>query len=159
VTRLLVALLAAVLALVEASIAPGAAVAVLPLTLIACWGVLRGADEVMAAALAMAVPLGVLSEARLGWFILALLPLLLTLVMVPHGAQRARGAAIGAAVAGGSSLAFGLVLLLAAGQPRALPAEVPALLAASSVTALLTGFGVLLLWRWRARPHAQGLFA
>lgn len=158
-TRLIVALLAAALTLFEVAVTPYGVLPVLPLALIACWGVLRRAHEVLPAALAVAVPLGVTSEERLGWFILAMLPLLLALALAECGRQRGRGAAIAAAVAGSGSLACGLVLLLAAGQPRAIPSEMPALLAASSVTALLTGLGVLLLWRWRARTRTQGLFA
>ncbi|MFA7296531.1 MAG: hypothetical protein WC211_05005 [Dehalococcoidia bacterium] len=158
-TRLLVALIAGVLALVEVSVAAGSASAVLPLALIACWGVLRGVDEVVLAAPTVALALGVTSEERVGWFLLALIPLLIALVLVERGRQRGRSAAVGAAVAGGGSLAYGIVLLLAAGQPRALPAAAPALLAVSSVTALLSALGVLLLWRWRAQTHTRGLFA
>jgi len=159
VTTLLVALLAGALTLVEVAVTPAGGAPVLPLALIACWGVLRGAHEVMPAAAVVAIPLGVTSQERLGWFILALLPLLLALLLVTHGTQRARGAAIGAAVAGGGSLAYGVVLLLVAGPARALPGAMPALLAVSSVTALLAGLGVLLLWPWRTRTRVQGLFA
>jgi hypothetical protein len=103
------------------------------------------------------VPLGLLSEERVGWFIIALLPLLLALALMARDEQRARNAAIGAAIAGGGCTAFGLVLLLTVEHPRAVAAEVPALLAASGVAAMLAGFGVFALWQWRARTH--GLFA
>ena len=156
-TRLALALLAASAAIIEASIAPGFAPGVLPIALIAAWGVLRGVDEVMLAAPAIAVPLGVMSQERIGWFVIATLPLLLALVVARRSDERMRSVVLGAAIAGSGSAAFGLVLLLIAGHPRTLSSEVPTLLATAGATALCAGISVLLLWRWRA--HTSGLFA
>lgn len=161
-TTVLVALLAGLATVVQIAIVPSfapwaAPAAVLPVALIAAWGVLRGAGEVLPALPAVAIPLGVTSEERIGWFVIAALPLLVALLYVTPREQRVRSMALAACVAGGGSVAFGLVLLIAGGRLRALPTEAAPILAAGCAAAVIAGIGVLLLWRWRA--HAHGLFA
>lgn len=161
-TRIIIAIVAGLAAIAEIALAPvlapwAATTAVAPLALIAAWGVVRGASEVMPASAAVAIPLGVVSEERVGWFVIAALPLLVALLFVARSEERARSSWMAACVAGAGSVGFSLILLTVAGRLRALPDEVPAILAAGGVTALLAGIGVLLLWRWRVRT--QGLFA
>ncbi|MCA9857533.1 MAG: hypothetical protein KC458_09675, partial [Dehalococcoidia bacterium] len=47
---------------------------VIPVVLVAAWGAVRRPDETWPAILLPAVVLGVASEERVGWFLLALLP-------------------------------------------------------------------------------------
>lgn len=159
--RLLVALLAAAAAIIEVAVAPllapGTSAAVLPLALIAAWGVVRGADEVMLALPAAAIPLGVMSEERVGWFIVAALPLLVALLLINRGEAFARAAGIAAAVASAGSIVFGLVLLLVGGRVRAVPHEAVPLLLAACAAALLASIAAGVLWRWRTQ--SRRLFA
>ena len=115
--------------------------------------------------------LGVASEERAGWFLLAMLPA----AALIEGAAAARAAPSAAARPSGSALpsAWGLLLVpaaaglgaalyqgllqLAAGELGALGGDREAVLAAAAWTAALAGVAALLAWPLRRRP-APGLF-
>jgi hypothetical protein len=103
-----------------------------------------------------ALPLGVLSAERAGWFVLALLPtaLLAGALRARRGAPPAANAALSAA---GGAAVYMAVLLVAAGRWRELPLQLHGLLPASVATAVLALACSAVLWRWRARPRS--LFA
>lgn len=123
----------------------------LPVALLAAWAVMRAPDETPAGVVCAALPLGVLSAERTGWFVLALMPTAaLVLLPPPRASQRVLRAACCGAAGGAAYLA---VLLVAAGRWREL-LDAGALLPVAASTAAVALVLVLALWPWRARPRS-----
>lgn len=162
-----VPLLAAAAALLQIGAVPAAfaqplAGPVLPVALIAAWAAVRDPREAWLAPVAAAVILGVVSEARVGWFLLALLPpaALATLAQRwEHRGEATPGRRIALAALAGTGGAIGYVVILAAGGGAldALWPEAGAIARSVSWTALLAAAGAAALWP--LRPRGAGLFA
>lgn len=160
-TRLILASLALAASLLQVGAlsvlfpAPAAA-PVLPVAVLAAWGALRGADELWAGLLLASLPLGLVSEERLGWFLLALLPT--AALMLQPASPDAQRRFLRASLAGaGGALTYLVLLFLAAGEAGAIPAEAHALLGSAALTAVLAGLFAALLWPLRV-PRSAGLF-
>ncbi len=134
---------------------------VLPAILIAAWAAIRRPEETWPAIVLPAIIFGVLSEERVGWFLLALLPTpLIASIAVRRFQPRITGfhrrALTGASVAAASAWLYGLFLLLAADMVGELPH------AASNLTAsaVLSGLLALIVSAcfWPLRPRSRGLF-
>ncbi len=131
-----------------------AAAPLLPIALFAAWGLTRDPSEVAPGIVLAAVIMGVSSEDRIGWFLLALIPTA-ALLVAARLATNAGLARVPAVAAAGTMLYLG-TLLLAAGAVRALPAVATAMLTSAGLTALLALALALALWPLRPRP--AGLF-
>ncbi|GMU40278.1 MAG: hypothetical protein AMXMBFR23_11440 [Chloroflexota bacterium] len=164
---LVLMLVTAALGLVQAGAAPALfadplAAPVLPAILLVAWAALRGPQECWPAIPAPALILGVLSDERAGWFLLALLPAPLLGVVVLRRARRTgagavRRAAWSAAAAALAVLCYGGVLTLAAGVAGDLPASSAEAMAGVMLSALLGA--ALALAAWPLRRRERGLFA
>ncbi|MGE0227076.1 MAG: hypothetical protein AB7I38_10060 [Dehalococcoidia bacterium] len=161
-TRVLVVALALLASLVQVGALPALffdplAAPLLPVALLAAWGALRGPEELWPAFLVAPLPLALLSEERLGWFLLALLPtagLLLRRRPDPDTlAQFARAPLVAAL----GALGYLALLWLAAGDVRGLPGALTTLVGAALLTAVASSLFAVLLWPLRAR-RAPGLF-
>lgn len=127
----------------------------LPIAVIAAWATLRGMPETAPAFLLSAIALGVASEERVGWFVLALLP---TVVFVTVLSQR-RGIPAVALAAGGAAfgvVSYQAVLGLADGAPQIVIEEASLILVAALATACCSAALAAPLWMFRPRP--AGLF-
>ncbi len=131
----------------------GAAIA-LPGALAAGWAAVRGPREAVVLTFAAAAVLGVLSEARVGLFALALLPAVaggtLAAADVPGRRTRSLRAALAGLCAGAGYLA---VLAIPAGPPAAGASLVWGVTAAALVA------GVTCAAMFPLRPHDRRLFA
>lgn len=160
-TRLLLAAVVLAATLIGIAIVPpllpSISTALLPLTVLAAWGVVRRADEVITAIPAVAVPLGISSEERVGWYLLACVPFALALVALSTIEGRTQRFAAASVAAATGSAAFVLVMLAVGGHAAAIVTEAPSLLASALLAALLAPACTLLLWPWRTRR--PGLFA
>lgn len=126
----------------------------LPVAVVAAWGTLRDPAEVWPALLLAAITLGVASEQRAGWYLLALLPTgALLLAPAPPSIARVARAAL-TATAG--AWTYSAVLLLADGHGAALPAFGVDLVGGAMWTGAIAAMLTLALWPVRAR--ARGLF-
>lgn len=162
-----VVLLTAALALVQAGAAPALfadplAAPVLPAILLVAWAAQRGPEECWPALIAPAVILGVLSDERAGWFLVALLPAPLLGLIVMRRARRTGAGALrralwSAGAAGLAALLYGGILTLAAGVARDLPASTAEAMAGVLLSAML-GAG-LAFAAWPLRRRERGLFA
>ncbi len=134
---------------------------VIPVALVAAWGAVRRPDETWVAILLPAVVLGVASEERVGWFLLALLPAPAIATLVARQSDRnvvafwQRVARAGAA-AGVGAASYAIVLALAGGLAGELPARSGAIVAAAALSGLLAVLVALCLWPFR--PRQRGLF-
>lgn len=131
----------------------GVAAPLLPVAVIAAWATLRGEGDAWPALLIAAIVLGVASQLRVGWFLLALLPTsALCAIVVRQAGGRLALAPLAAAV---GAVAYLAVLALAAGRPATMlqPWEV---LLAAGWTALVATLVALVLRPFHPRP--QGLF-
>ena len=134
---------------------------VIPVVLVAAWGAVRRPDETWPAILLPAVVLGVASEERVGWFLLALLPAPLIATL---GAKRFKRHATGfwrrvttaGLAAGAAAACYGTVLALAGGLLGELPERSGALLATATESGVLAVLVALCLWPFR--PRQRGLF-
>lgn len=137
-----------------AALGDGGAAAALPGALAAGWAAVRGPREAVVLAFAAAAILGVLSEARVGLFALALLPAVaagtLAAVDVPGRRTRSLRAALGGVWAGAGYLA---VLAAAAGDLPASPSLMWGVVAAALIA------GVTCAAMFPLRPHDRRLFA
>ncbi len=135
---------------------------VLPLIVIAGWGAARGLGEAVPAAVVAAVVLGVASEERAGWFLLAMLPT--AALLLPAAALRSwerlllapLAAALGV-VAFQALLRFssGLSALTAEQQGQLLEGATWSAVAAFALAALLAGAGWALGWQPTVDPDAH----
>ena len=131
-----------------------AAAPLLPIALVAAWGLTRDPSEVAPGVVLAAVILGVSSEDRVGWYLLALLPTA-ALLGASRLAANAGLARVPIVAAAGTMVYLG-TLLLAAGAARTLPALAGTMLASALLTALLALALAGALWPLRPRP--AGLF-
>jgi hypothetical protein len=161
VTRAVLALLAIGASLVQVGAVPvlflnSAAAPLLPVALLAAWGTMRHADEVWPALLLAPIPLGVASEERLGWFLLALLPTAALLLhrSPPESLQKLGYAPLAAAL---GALGYLVLLWVAAGEVGALPDAAGLIFGSAIMTAALAALLAVLLWPVRAR-RTPGLF-
>ena len=165
--KVLVVLMVAAAALVQAAAGPALfahplAAPVLPAAIVVAWAAMRGPEETWAALPLPAVVMGALSDERAGWFLIALLPAPLLGMAVARRARRTgaglvRRVAWSAGAAGGAALCYGLVLVLAAGVLRDLPAATGDVAAGVLLTGLLGA--PLALLAWPARRRERGLFS
>ena len=151
-----------------AIIASGAAAAdlpglpLLPLATIAAWAAARGPDEAWAGLLPAPVLLGLASDERVAWFVLALTPTpLLGAALRGNVGGEPRAAMLGALAASAGAafagvLAYTLLLALVAGDARALLAEPGPLGRGALLTSVLAA--VLAAALLAVRPHRRGLF-
>jgi len=160
------ALVGAVTALLQTAVVPQLvddplAAPVLPVVMVAAWGTRRRASEVSIAVIMMGVCLGLLSTARAGWFVLALLPALgLALAAEsgePERASLLRRAVLAGLIGGVGAAAYLSVLPLAGGHAEALSEARAAVLLGATWTALL-GSGLALVLAPFGRQR-DGLFA
>ena len=161
-----VSLAAAVMALVQLGVVPlffldGRAAPVLPVALIAAWAAVREPAETVPALLVTAVALGVASQERVGWFLLALLPAALLAALVrsllddEHDPSKRR-LALAAGGAGAGAIAYLVLLAIAAGAAAELGSNAARFALAGLLTASLGGLFAVALWPTRPRP--EGLF-
>ncbi len=158
---LLATLLGAGAALLQLGAAPSLfadplAAPILPLAVLAGWGAARGLAEAAPAAVIAALVLGVASEERAGWFLLAMLPTaaLVTPALALRPSRRLllapAAAALGViAYQGLLHLSSGDLALLARGEP---------LLSAALWSAALALVLAAISWALRPRPSSSGLF-
>jgi hypothetical protein len=128
----------------------GIAAPLLPVAVIAAWATLRGEGDAWPALLVAAFVLGVASQLRVGWFMLALLPTsALCAVVVRQAGGRF---AFAPAAAAGGAVAYLAVLSLAAARPATVlqPWEV---LLAAAWTALAAALIALVLQPFHPRPR------
>lgn len=158
-----VAALAAVAALLQLAAVPslfvdGAVAPLLPVALISAWAAARDGNETWPVLLVVPVMLGVVSEERVGWFMLALLPsaALASLPWQTDGASGVRRFARAPLAAAGGAVLYLSLLTLAAGRPATLAetagSYVFAALWTAAVATLLAGA------LWPLRPRPRGLF-
>jgi hypothetical protein len=147
---------------VPAAFAQPLAAPVLPVALLAGWAAMRRPRETWPAPLGAALVLGAVSEARVGTFLLALLPVLLLATLVRLRERRGEGTAFRrlalAAVAGaGGTLGYVLLLSIVSGTAGDLVRALPALVTGMAWTGVLAA--VLAAALWRVRSDSGGLFA
>ena len=158
-----VAALAALAALLQLAAVPwlfvdGAVAPLLPVALISAWAAARDADETWPVLLVVPVTLGVVSQERVGWFMLALLPsaALASCTWQRDGASGVRRFARAPLAAAAGAVFYLSLLTLTAGRPSTLVemagAYVFAALWTAAAAALLAGA------LWPLRPRPQGLF-
>ena len=128
----------------------------LPIAAIAAWGTLRGMPETTPAFLLAAVVLGVASEERVGWFVLALLPTVV-FVTVLNGRRGIPPIGLAAGGAAFGVVSYQAVLGLADGAPRIVIDEASLIFVAAVATACCSTALAASLWMFRPRP--AGLFA
>ncbi len=152
-SRLLLSVLAIAVALLQVSALAGlgsqaTAVPLLPIALFAAWGATRGLDDLWVALPMGAVPLGLASDGRIGWFVIALLPTLALLMIFPAGSSFGRriGMVTITSIAGAS--AFTVLMLLSQGT---WPAMTESTAGAALMTAGLAVGTTCLLWPVRSR--------
>ncbi|MEZ4554140.1 MAG: hypothetical protein AB7L91_09750 [Dehalococcoidia bacterium] len=161
-TRVFVAALALVASLLQVGALPAlffdpSAAPLLPVALLAAWGALRGPGELWPALLVAPLPLALLSEERLGWFLLALLPTAGLLVRRRPDPDSLAQFARAPLVAALGALGYLALLWLAAGDIRGLPSALATLFGAALLTAIASTLFAALLWPLRTR-RAPGLF-
>jgi len=134
----------------------GIAAPLLPVALIAAWATARGEREAWAALLIASMVLGVASQERVGWFLLALLPTAALSIFAVRSTA-ARRIASAPIVAAGGALLYLAVLALASGRLAALGEQLTAGIAAAAWTALVAALFALVLWPLQPRT-SRGLF-
>ena len=159
---LLATLLGAGAALLQLGAAPSLfdeplAAPILPLAVIAGWGAARGLAEAVPAAVVAALMLGVASEARAGWFLLAMLP---TAALVAPGLSLppSRRLLLAPAAAALGTIAYQGLLHLSSGSLAALLAESEPLLRGALWSAAPALVLAAIGWALRPRPSSPGLF-
>jgi hypothetical protein len=164
IALLFVAMLGA--AVVQAAVAPALfahplAAPVLPVAVVTGWAVIRGVDETWPALVLPAVLLGVVSEERVGWFLIALLPgpalaALLVARMEPQRLGLSRRALMAALGAAGGTLAYGFVLVTAAGVASEALDRAAEFIGGAAVTGGIAALAAAAFWPLRERE--RGLF-
>ena len=133
----------------------GAAAPLLPVALLAAWAAAREPAQTWPVVLVTAATLGAISQERVGWFLIALLPTVAVAALAGGGGARRSLATAPLTAAAGAAL-YLLVLALAAGRTSALPDSTGAHLATVLWTAAAAALLALALAPLRPRPH--GLF-
>jgi hypothetical protein len=156
---ILSALLGAMTALLQLGLVPllfpGAAAPVLPVALVAAWLARGDAAELAPGLLVMAVALGVASEERVGWLLVAMLPAgaLLLAIELRDGLPRPLRAAL---AAWGGALLYGALVSAAAGSSP-LPAHGAGALAGAALWTALAAIALATALR-PLQPRAPRLF-
>ena len=134
---------------------------VLPVALVTAWAAMRRPEETWPAILLPAVVLGVASEERIGWFLIALLPAPLVAAFAvrrfrPKVTGFWRRALTAGAAAALSALLYASTLAVVGGIGGELPERAGALFA----TAVVSGTIAILVavCFWPLRPRQRGLF-
>ena len=164
---LIAGVLAALAAVAQIGVVPAAfldplAGPMLPIALVAGWASVRAPREVAPALIVVAAILGAMSEARVGWYLIALLPV--PAIALAFRSTEGRGTvtfarrALCSAIAGmlGAAI-YVAILALSTGGLRTLPVEVDAIVHGAAWTAALALLVATALWPLRAQ--SQGLFA
>lgn len=133
----------------------------LPIAVIAGWGVARRAEETWLALLLVPVVFGAASQDRVGLFVIALWPTALLALLAhrldrdPSGrsSRRVAGAALAAALGGACYVAL---LSTGGGHVALIAADARALAVAIAITAVAGAACAAAVWPWRPRP--RGLF-
>jgi len=134
---------------------------VIPVALVAAWAAMRRPEETWPAILLPAVILGVASEERVGWFLIALLPApLVASVAVRRFRLNVTGfwrrvLTAGGAAALGATL-YACTLAVVGGIGSELPARSGALMTTAIVSGLMATMVAALFWPLRRRQ--RGLF-
>lgn len=134
---------------------PGAAAPLLPVALIAAWAAVHEADETWPLLLVIPVTLGVASQERVGWFVIALLPTV-ALALAASRASGVRRLALAPMAAAAGAMLYLALLTVAAGHAATLPSAATPQLAAALWTAAAAAAMVVVLRPLRARE--RGLF-
>ena len=166
-SRAVLALLATLAALAQIGAVPAAfldplAGPTLPIALGAGWASVRDPRETWPLPLAAAVVLGAVSEARVGWFVLAFLPVIALTILFRQtegrGLVTIARRLLTAGVAGLlGTVAYVVVLALGAGTLRAIPGEFAVIASGAAWTATLAMCLTSAMWPLRAQN--VGLFA
>jgi len=159
--------LAVVAAIVQVGPLPAAfaqplAAPILPVVLLAGWSAIRRPGEAALVPLGAAVVLGVVSEARVGLFLLALLPALALATIARQRDRRKhatlpRRLALAAGVGALGTACYVVMLTIAAGTTDLLTRATPALIGSMAWTGALAALLAVALWRVRLR--SPGLFS
>jgi len=134
---------------------PGDAAPLLPVALIAAWAAVREADESWPLLLTVPATLGVASQERVGWFMIALIPAAALALAAGRG-NGARRLVLAPVAAAAGALLYLALLRLAAGHAATLPEALASHFAAALWTAVAAGAMVAVLQSLRARE--RGLF-
>jgi hypothetical protein len=134
---------------------PATAAPLLPIAVLAAWSATRGVSAAWPAVPVIAITLGIASEQRVAWFLLALLPTVLIAWAV--AASDRRGTRLwrplhATAVAAAGGAAYLCILLVTAGDLRMLPGATSAVIAASAGTGVIAAFCAVALWPLRIGP-------
>jgi hypothetical protein len=167
VTLIVITALAVLATVAQIGVVPAAfehplAAPVLPIVLIAGWASVRSPREVWPVPLVAAVLLGAVSQARVGWYLLALLPVVALVSLLRGGEGRALPSALRrlayASTSGtAGAVAYVVILALTAGDARVLAVETgPIMMGAAWTGTLAAGLAALL---WPLRTQETGLFA
>ncbi len=155
--------LAAVAALLQLAAVPslfvdGAAAPRLPVALISAWAAARDGNETWPVLLVVPLALGVVSEERVGWFMLALLPsaALASLTRQTAGTSGVRRFVRAPLAAAAGAVLYLSLLTLAAGRPATLAETADSYAFAALWTAAAAALLAAALWPLRPRP--RGLF-
>ena len=137
------------------------AMPLLPVALLAAWSVNRSDDESWPALLPAALLLGVVSTQRVGWFLVALLPVaLLGAALAQPGIDEERGLLwrlpATAGLAGAGSLAYVLLLATVGSELGSLASAAPAIAGATLATSAIAAALAPLV---QPRRQRHGLFA
>lgn len=129
--------------------------------IVAGWSAVRDPDEAWPALILPALALGTLSEERVAWFLVALLPAPAIVALLrarervePGWRQRVATAAV-AGVTGG--LAYAAVLAVAGGVAGELVTGAGGIVGGALATGMLAALAATLLWP--LRPRQRSLFA
>jgi hypothetical protein len=158
-----VGVMAAVAALLQLAAVPslfadGAVAPLLPVALISAWAAARDGNETWPVLLVVPVALGVVSEERVGWFMLALLPsaALASFMRQTDGVSGVRRFVRAPLAAAAGAVLYLSLLTLAAGRPAALADAAGSYALAALWTAAAAALLAAALWPLQPRP--RGLF-
>jgi len=134
---------------------------VLPVALIAAWAVMRDVRETWPALILPAVVLGVASEERVGWFLLAMLPapaiaVVATRAIRPRVTGVWRRLLIAAGVAAGAAVLYATLLSVGGGVTDQLGGSASAIVGSAMLSAALAVVAAVAFWP--LRPRERGLF-
>ncbi len=131
----------------------------LPVALLAAWSAVQGPLRALAVLVAAAIVLGVASEERVGWFMLALLPTAAMATALPRGERAAARRLLvrTTAAAAVGVLAYAATLSVAAGRVPLSSGRFDDLAAATLLTMFIAALTALAMLPFR--PRARGLFS
>ena len=133
----------------------------LPIAVVAGWGVARRADETWLALLLAPVVFGAVSQDRVGVFVIALWPTAAFALLArqsdrdPAGYTPRRLVAAAAAAAAGAAC-YVTLLAVAGGHVASIATQARTILVAIAITAVAATAVAVAVWPWR--PRRRGLF-